>query len=296
MIAPDDYRFLSDALRKHSGLSLGDGKEYLLDSRLTPVAASFGKPDLPSLVRALRAGTDAALLKAVCEAMTTNETLFFRDQTPFRVLRETVLPSLAAARLAQRQKLRIWSAAASTGQEAYSIAILLAQMERQLQGVEFEILGTDYSSEALARARAGIYNQFEVQRGLPVQVLVQFFTQTATGFELSPEIRRRVTFREGNLLQPFSNLGQFDIIFCRNVLIYFDTDTKRDVMNRLAKALTRGGHLFLGGTETPFGITDRIVRAPGANTGVYIRSDDAGQRGAEAPPASVAPRPSASLA
>lgn len=271
MITADDYRFLSELVHRQSGLSLGTGKEYLLESRLPSVAATYGFPDLTRMISALRAGLAPHVVKSLCDAMTTNETLFFRDSKPFDVLRADVLPAAALRARALGRPVRIWCAASSTGQEPYSIAMLVAQMEAQLAGTEVQITATDYSAAVIARARLGIYNQFEVQRGLPVQLLLKFFKPVADGFELLPEIRRRVIFEENNLLHPFPANRQFDIIFCRNVLIYFDVPTKKDVIDRMAKLLTRGGTLFLGGTESTLGITDSVVRVQRHAAGVFCR-------------------------
>lgn len=274
MIAADDYAFLSDLLKKHSGLTLGPGKEYLLESRLPAVASVYGHADLPALVKALRVAPPKALVKHVCDAMTTNETMFFRDTKPFVALEKELLPAVAARAKAQGRPVRIWCAASSTGQEPYSIAMIVAQLEQQLAGTRVEITATDFSSAVLARARAGIYNQFEVQRGLPVQMLVKYFKPHADGFELLPDIRNRVTYQEINLLDPFPSFWQFDIIFCRNVLIYFDVATKKDVIDRMARLLTPGGALFLGGTESTLGITDSVVRVPGNAGGLFCRPAD----------------------
>lgn len=272
MISPDDYRFISDILMRESGLSLGAGKEYLLESRLPGVAATYGYAGLPQMLTGLRAGRDPKLIKSLCDAMTTNETLFFRDAKPFDVLKSDVLP--AAVARARGRTLRVWCAASSTGQEPYSIAMLVAQMESQLAGMEVQIVATDYSRSVIERARTGIYNQFEVQRGLPVQLLVKYFKPLGDGFELIPEIRRRVTFEEINLLHAFPAHWRFDIIFCRNVLIYFDVPTKKDVIDRMSKLLTSGGTLFLGGSESTLGITDSVVRVPRYSAGVFCKPSD----------------------
>ena len=274
MISPDDYRYLFDLLGRHSGLHLGEGKDYLLESRLTPIAEQFGLDDVAALVRQLRTGKDAVLVEASVEAMTTQETLFFRDGSPYKSLKDHVLPALVPARRAARQKLRIWSAACSTGQEPYSIAMLLSTLTPPVLPTEVEIFATDYSGKALARARAGLYSQFEVQRGLPANLLVRFFTQTPKGFEIAESVRKYVTFQEHNLLHSGALLGAFDIIFCRNVLIYFDQPVKRGVFDRLADSLRPGGFLFLGAAETPYGVTDRLMRATGPCDcpGVYVHS------------------------
>lgn len=274
MIAADDYAFLSDLLKRHSGLALGPGKEYLLESRLPPVAATYGHAGIDGLVRALRAAPPRELVKHVCDAMTTNETMFFRDGKPFVALEKDLLPAAARRARSQGRPVRIWCAASSTGQEPYTIAMIVAQIESQLEGVKVEITATDFSTAALNRAKAGVYNQFEVQRGLPVQLLMKFFTPHPDGFELIPDIRQRVTYREINLLEPFPSFWQFDIIFCRNVLIYFDVATKKDVIDRMASMLVPGGALFLGGTESTLGITDSVVRAPGNASGLFCRPQD----------------------
>jgi len=282
MITAEDYAFLADLLRKNSGLSLGPGKEYLLQSRLPPVAATFGYANLPELFSGLRRGAPAATVKSVCDAMTTGETLFFRDNSPFVVFRETLLPEAVARARAAGRAVRIWNAACSTGQESYSVAMTIAQMEHQLGGTRVEILATDYSSPTIARAREGIFSHFDVQRGLPVQLLVKYFKQVENGYQIADSLRRSITFQEGNLLNSFVNLGNFDIIFCRNVLIYFDTATKRDVMDRAARQLYPGGCMLLGGAESTLGITETLTRQTGLAAPVYRRAADAAARRAVA--------------
>jgi chemotaxis protein methyltransferase CheR len=256
---PDDYKFLSDLLHKSSGLSLGDGKEYLLTSRLNPVAASLGLTDLDGLIRRLRFKPEPNLVQTVTEAMTTNESLFFRDSKPFDNLRDHIFPELMDIRK-DIKRLRIWCAACSTGQEPFSIAMLMKASVPELANWQIEIIGTDISKEALARAEAGRFTQFEIQRGLPVQMLVRFFKQEDRDWVIDPEIRKMITFKEFNLLGPFSSLGQFDLVFCRNVLIYFDTDTKSQVLNKIANILIPQGYLFLGSAETILGISQDFER------------------------------------
>jgi len=274
MISPDDYALLSDLLKKYSGLALGPGKEYLIESRLPPVAVTYGHPDIAALLVALRSNRSPALIKHVCDAMTTNETMFFRDNKPFVSLEKEILPAAAKRAREAGRPVRIWCAASSTGQEPYSIAMIVAQMERELAGTKVEITATDYSSAVLARAKAGVYNQFEIQRGLPVQLMMKYFTQAPSGFELIPELRRMVTYQEINLLDPFPSYWQFDVIFCRNVLIYFDVVTKKSVVDRMAKLLVRGGSLFLGGTESTLGVTDSVVRVPNHPAGVFCKPSE----------------------
>lgn len=274
MITSDDYSYLSALLRTKSGLALGPGKEYLLESRLPPVAKAYGFSSVNEMVATLRAGPHQELIKAVCDAMTTGETFFFRDTIPFDLLRTTILPDLADRCRRAGRALRIWSSAASTGQEAYSVAMLLADMGVKMSGVRVDLVATDFASHALNRARRGLFTQIEVQRGLPERYLRQFFISTPDGYRLADDIRRRVAFRELNLLESFRSLGQFDVILCRNVLIYFDTMTKKDVLDRLAASLMPGGYLFLGATETAFGLTERVVRIPDIPTSLHVRRED----------------------
>ncbi len=234
-----------------SGLALGPEKSYLVETRLAALTNRLGVRDYAALIPRLR--TDRALQDEVVEALTTNETLFFRDTKPFDHLRLRALPRLHAER-APGLPLRIWSAAASTGQEAYSLAMLVSEMGPALKGRAVQILGTDIARSTLTRARAGCYTQFEVQRGLPARMLVKYFTKEADGWRLIKPIRDMAEFKEWNLLSDPSPLGRFDVIFCRNVLIYFDPPTKARVLDMIASRLTTGGLLYLGGAETINGL------------------------------------------
>ncbi|WNJ92045.1 protein-glutamate O-methyltransferase CheR [Bosea sp. 685] len=253
-----DFDFLRALLHVRSGLSLSQDKRYLAESRLGMLCRRSSIDGLSTLVQALRPGTDLLLENAVIEAMTTNETLFFRDRTPFDLFRDVILPEKLTANAASRT-LRIWCAAVSTGQEAYSLAMILDELAARLVGWKVEILGTDISSEVLEKARAGIYSQFEVQRGLPIQMLLRHFRQDGDKWQVSERIRAMVELKPHNLLLPNSHFGQFDIIFCRNVLIYFDVPTKAKVMAALAQRLTADGVFVLGAAETVIGITTTIV-------------------------------------
>jgi chemotaxis protein methyltransferase CheR len=272
MIPPDDYRFLAELLHAQSGLSLGADKDYLLESRLPPVAAAHGLADLAMLVRALRRRDNIALTKAVTDAMTTGETLFFRDATPFAVFREQLLPEALGRAGRAARPARIWSAACSSGQEVYSLAMIADEVARG--GARVEFLATDYCSAAVRRAALGMFSQLEVQRGLPIQLLVKHFTKQRNEFQVKDELRARVRFKEHNLLLPCTGLGSFDVIFLRNVLIYFDVATKRGVLERLSRQLAPGGVLVLGGTENTLGVTDALVRRPGCPAAVYGRVGD----------------------
>jgi chemotaxis protein methyltransferase CheR len=253
-VTPADYDYLRKFLKERSGLDLAIDKQYLVESRLLPLARKASRPGIPDLVLKIRNG-DGRLATDVVEAMTTNETFFYRDKIPFDHLRDTILPDLIRARSA-RKTLRIWSAASSTGQEPYSIAMCVKEMGAALAGWRVEIIATDLSQEVLEKCRAGVYSQFEVQRGLPIQQLMKYFTQLGEIWQLSADIRAMVQFRQLNLLQDFSHLGTFDVIFCRNVLIYFDQDTKAVIFERMAKCMEADGTLLLGAAESVVGITD----------------------------------------
>jgi chemotaxis protein methyltransferase CheR len=253
-MTPLDYDFLRKLLKDRSGLVLSADKQYLVESRLTPLARRAGIASLAELVAKLRT-PDERLIVDVVEAMTTNESFFYRDKIPFDHFRHAIMPGLMAAR-AKERRIRIWCAAASTGQEPYSLAMCLKDMKDKLTGWRVEILGTDLSTEVLEKAKAGVYSQFEVQRGLPIQMLVKNFTQVGDTWQIAPDIRAMVRYRPLNLLADFSSLGRFDIVFCRNVLIYFDQDTKTGVLNRIAKLLEPDGYLVLGAAETVVGLTD----------------------------------------
>ncbi len=260
-MTPLDYDFLRSSLKARSGLVLSADKQYLVESRLLPVARKAGMANLGELVAALKLAQDPALMTAVVEAMTTNESFFFRDKTPFEHFRLTIMPALLAARRPTRS-IRIWCAAAATGQEPYSLAMCLKEFEAEIAGWRIELLATDLSGEVLEKARSGLYTQFEVQRGLPIQLLIKHFLQSGELWQIAPELRAMVRYRQLNLLADFSQLGTFDLIFCRNVLIYFDQETKIDVLNRLARVISGEGYLVLGAAETVVGLTDRFKMVP----------------------------------
>ncbi len=281
-----DYDFIRKLLKQRSGLMLSDEKQYLVESRLMPVVRRNTISDLAELVRRLRAGTDEMLIAEVVEAMTTNETFFFRDRLPFDHFRNFILPTLLQAR-ANQKRIRIWCAAASTGQEPYSLAMIIKEVARDLDGCRIEILATDLSTGVLEKARTGIYSQFEVQRGLPIQLLLKYFTQTGDLWQIAPEIRAMVQFRPLNLLRDFSRLGVFDLVICRNVLIYFDQDTKTEVLNRLARMVAHDGFLILGAAETTVGLTQGFKSLPDKR-GLYVPADPLADKAVRLPPASLA--------
>jgi chemotaxis protein methyltransferase CheR len=259
-VTPLEYEFLRKLLRERSGLDLSTDKQYLVESRLIPLARRGGLGGIAELVQKIKSGADA-LTSDVVEAMTTNETFFFRDKIPYDHLRETILPAMLQAR-ASRRSLRIWSAASSTGQEPYSIAMCLKEYGAALAGWRIEILATDLSHAVLEKSKAGIFSQFEVQRGLPIQMLVKHFTQLGDLWQINADIRAMVQHRQLNLLQDFSHLGSFDVIFCRNVMIYFDQDTKVGIFERLTKVIEPDGILTLGAAESVVGISDAFKPYP----------------------------------
>jgi chemotaxis protein methyltransferase CheR len=252
-----EYDYLCKLLKERSGLVLSSDKQYLLESRLLPIVRRLDLGSLSGLVAKLRAPGSEPLIVQVVEAMTTNESFFYRDKVPFDNFNEAIMPALIAARANQR-RLRIWCAAASTGQEPYSLAMCLKEMRHKLNGWRIDIVATDLSLEVLEKATAGVYSQFEVQRGLPVQMLVKYFTQNGDTWQISPEIRAMVQYRPLNLLRDFGPLGNFDVVFCRNVLIYFDQPTKVDILHRIAKLMPPDGYLVLGAAETVVGLTERF--------------------------------------
>ncbi len=274
-MTPLDYDYLRGFLKTRSGLVLSNDKQYLIESRLMPIVRKQGMAGISELVQKLKTPGNEALASKVTEAMTTNESFFFRDKTPFDHFKEVMLPALMKARAARRH-IRIWCAAASTGQEPYSLAMILKEMGPQIAGWRFEIVGTDLSGEVLERAKAGAYTQFEVQRGLPIQMLLKYFTQNGDQWVISPEIRSMVHYRTLNLLNDFSALGQFDIVYCRNVLIYFDQPTKIDVLNRTARLAASDGYLLLGAAETVVGLTDAF-KPVAERRGLYVPAEKAAQ-------------------
>jgi chemotaxis protein methyltransferase CheR len=253
-VTPLDYEYLRKVLKERSGLDLSADKQYLIESRLLPLSRKAGLAGISELVQKMKGGS-TAITAQVVEAMTTNETFFFRDKVPFDHFRDSIIPEILRARAA-RKSIRIWCAAGSTGQEPYSLAMCLKEMGAALTGWRVEIIATDLSQEVLEKSKAGIYSQFEVQRGLPIQMLVKYFKQTGEFWQINPDIRAMVQHRQLNLLHDFSQLGVFDVIFCRNVLIYFDQETKINIFNRLAKTNEPDGFLVLGAAETVVGLTD----------------------------------------
>ena len=262
-----DFEIIAQLLKERSGLALNKEKAYLLESRLNPVARKWNFSGFDELAQAIRNRGEEALLVDVTEAMTTNESFFFRDQKPFDQFNDMILPHLLEARAAQRS-FRIWSAACSSGQEPYTLAMLLKEHADKLAGWRVEIVATDLSNEILDKAKGGLYSQFEVQRGLPIAHLVKYFVQVGDRWQIEDSLRKMIKFQQFNLLDDLSSLGRFDVVFCRNVLIYFDTPTKTKVLNGIAELLPADGFLYLGGAETVLGTTDRFEIMRGQR-GIY---------------------------
>lgn len=268
----DDFETLANVLKQRSGLALTEDKSYLLESRLMPVVRRRRFNGVPELVAAIRS-KDESLIAEITEVMTTGETFFFRDSRPFTQFRDVVLPNLKDIR-ESKKLIRIWCAGCSSGQEPYSLAILIKELSPEFSDWNIEIVGTDISEEALNRARDGVYSQFEVQRGLPIQLLIKYFNQVETGWELDESIRSMVQYRYFNLLDSMTALGTFDVVYCRNVLNSFDHPTKADVLSRIRRQMADDGILYLGVNETVLGVCDEFKPVAGQRC-MYMNSSEA---------------------
>jgi chemotaxis protein methyltransferase CheR len=266
-IHSENYRFLQQQVYSKTGIVLDGEKHYLFESRLTPIVRQLGLGSINDLCALLHATPEAEIGRQVVEAMTTNETYFFRDPAHYDAIRTALLPRLKEERR-DTKRLRFWSAAASTGQEAYSLAMLL--LECGLSDWNVQILGTDFSSQVLERARSGKYQQIEVNRGLPAAMVVKHFRRSGVDWQLSEQVRRMATFDTIDLRKSMRALGPFDLVFCRNVMIYFDAETKKKMLKELHGTLFRGGWLLLGGAETAFGADEWFERTSVGNTIVYV--------------------------
>lgn len=264
-MTPSEFDYLAGLVKQRSGIVLTTDKGYLVDSRLNPVARQNNLADLSALVAVLRGDPKGKLSDAVIDAMTTNESFFFRDKVPFENFEKVILPSIIKARTKKgpNRRVRIWCAAASSGQEPYSLAMILKENEAKYAGWQFEIIGTDISEQVLEKAKTGVYSQFEVQRGLPIQLLVKYFKQNGEMWNLDPMIKSMVKYQSFNLLTDFRPLGSFDAVFCRNVLIYFDKPTKSNILDRIKATLPPEGYLVLGAAETVVGLTNSFQPVQG---------------------------------
>ncbi len=266
-IHPENYRFLQRHVYSETGIVLEEGKHYLFESRLVPIVRRLGLHTINDLCALIRDTSRSEVGRQVVEAMTTNETYFFREPSQYDAIRTVLLPRLIEERRETR-RLRFWSAASSTGQEAYSLAMLLLQAG--LGDWNIQILGTDFTSHVLGRARAGRYLQIEVNRGLPAAMLVKHFRRNCSDWQLSDAVRRMVTFETIDLRNSMRALGPFDLVFCRNVMIYFDAETRRRILKEIHGTLNRGGWLLLGGVETAYGVEEWFERQPVGNAAIYL--------------------------
>lgn len=261
-----EFSFVSQLVRREASIVLAPGKEYLVEARLIPVARAVGAPGVTEFLADLQRRPDPSNQRRIIDALTTNETSWFRDREPFAALTDVALPELVKSRASVR-KVRLWSAASSSGQEAYSLAITL--QENLPPGWNYEIMGTDISTEMIKRAEAAEYSQVEVNRGLPAAQLVQYFERSGAHWRITPALRRKVSFRLLNLTAPLPAMQPFDVIFLRNVLIYFDVAVKRTVLQNVARLLRPDGWLFLGAAETTIGIDDNYERVAAGRTSAY---------------------------
>jgi chemotaxis protein methyltransferase CheR len=275
-LTPANFDFVAKLVREQCGLILEPGKEYLVKSRLWPLAQKHHFAELDQLIERLRAGGASDLVTEVVEAMVTTETSFFRDIHPFETLRKIVLPELIQRRRNQRQ-LNIWCAATASGQEPYSIAILLQEYFPELAGWQINLSATDISHEMLARSRTGRYSQIEVNRGLPTQLLLKWFRQEGAIWQLDDRVRQAVRFSHLNLAQPWPAMPTWDLVFLRNVMIYFDNDLKRSILERVARLLGPAGYLVLGGAETTLNLSDSFARVETLKSGFYQLKSAASQ-------------------
>ena len=265
-LSASDFAFVSQLVRREAAIVLAPGKEYLVEARLIPVARQIGAASVAAFLAELQRRPDPASQRKIVDALTTNETSWFRDREPFSALTDVVVPELIRSRATTR-KVRLWSAASSSGQEAYSLAIT---MEESLPaGWSYDIVGSDISTEMIKRAETAEYSQVEVNRGLPAAQLVQYFDRAGAHWRVMPALRRNVSFKLMNLTAPLPPMPPFDVIFLRNVLIYFDVATKKSVLRNVARLLRQDGWLFLGAAETTIGIDDNYERVTAGRTSAY---------------------------
>lgn len=284
-----EHRVLRRVLRDYSGAEIRENAMGVVAAKLAPVLKEFDLPSLGTLAIALSQPGRDRLLRSVAEALAVNESYFFRNKECFSYISDVMLPRLMERRGLSR-KLRIWCAACSTGQEPYSLAMRLAEMGEVLDGWSVDIVATDFSAVALRKARDGLYSQFEVQRGLPAAKLIKYFEKSGAAWQIKPEIRQRVDFREHNLVHGAAGLGRFDIILCRNVLIYFDPELRASVLSQLAGRLQSDGYLILGAAETTTGYSRDFTRVPEKQNGIFwLEQPNAGGAGSVERPEPFAP-------
>jgi chemotaxis protein methyltransferase CheR len=260
-VTPEEFDAFAKYIYRVSGISLEKNKKYLLETRLNPLLVSFNCHNFSELYNKANQDSSGELQKKIIDAISTNETYFFRDSSPFEVFKHKIVPELLDKRLQAKQdslNIRIWSAACSTGQEVYTIAISLFEVLPKHKGIKFHVTGTDISDEAIAKASYGKYNQFEIERGLSKPLLNKYFTQSAGGYRINDEIRAMVSFKKLNLMEPFYGIGPFDIVFCRNVAIYFTLEDKKRLFQKISRVLTKDGYLVVGGSESLTGVAPQF--------------------------------------
>ena len=272
-IALPEFDYLRKMMRDDAAIVIDEDKQYLAESRLMPLVSAEGYSSVQKMLEVMRARPSGDLQRKVLDAMTNNETWFFRDIEPFEALKGTIIADLLARRQTQR-RLTIWSAAASTGQESFSIAMLLREHFPGLLSWDLKLLATDISDRVLEKARQGSFTQIEVNRGLPAQLLAKYFEQEGTQWRISASIRRMVTFRRMNLAEPWLDLPQADVILLRNVLIYFDVEKKKEILARVARTLAPDGYLFLGCAETTLNLSEEFERVPCGKIFCYRLRED----------------------
>jgi len=263
-IKPEEVKPLTQFIYGLSGIQVDPKKTYLFETRLSPLVESYRVGSYTDLIRAAKQDAAKVIQNKIIDAISTNETLFFRDTSPFEVLQHKILPDLIDMRQSKasglfRPTIRIWSAACSTGQEVYSIAIVLRELLGDVNAYNIKLLGTDISDAVIAQASYGNYNKFEIERGLPIDKLNRYFAPNGNYWKIKDEIRTMATFRKLNLMQPFAMGGKFDIIFCRNVAIYFTLSDRKKLYDKLATVLEPDGYLLIGASESLVGLTDRFA-------------------------------------
>jgi len=263
-----DYAFVTKLLLDRSAIALEQGKEYLLEARLGPVAKRHGLASVAEFIDKLRKPGAQQLTTELVEAMVTTETSFFRDIHPFETLRRTVIPELIRTR-ENEKRLNIWCAASSSGQEPYTLALILREYFPELVRWQINFIATDISNGMLERCRAGCYSQIEVNRGLPTALLLKYFTQEGAKWQLDEKVRSMIEFRRMNLAEPWPSMPQMDLVFLRNVMIYFDVETKKTILRRMSRVLRKDGYLILGGAETTFALDDSYQRVENLKAGFY---------------------------
>lgn len=269
----NDFLFVSEMVRREAAIVLEKGKEYLVESRLAPLAQKDGYQDIADMVQKLRDTGEVLLKLKIIDALTTNETSFFRDMKPFEMLQKEILPELIEKRRATR-KLNIWCAAASTGQEIYSVCMTIREHFPELQTWDIRILGTDICQDVLDRAEQGVYTQIEVNRGLPAMMLIKYFTKDGEQWKVKDDLKKMTKFRKLNLVQPWGDVGTPDIVFIRNVLIYFDIEVKKQILGKIKRVMQPDGFLYLGAAETTLNLDDDFIRKPYERGGCYTLKTD----------------------